>query len=43
VVKDRTTGRTGSLMFQHSPRFYWGWKETGGDEPIEPNIKWRRM
>jgi hypothetical protein len=43
MATDRQTGRSGSLMFQHWPRFYWGWKETGGDEPIEPNIKWRRM
>jgi len=24
VVRQKTTGRTGSLFFQHSPRFYWG-------------------
>ena len=24
VVRQKTTGRMGSLFFQHSPRFYWG-------------------
>ncbi len=24
VVREKTTGRMGSLYFQHSPRFYWG-------------------
>lgn len=24
VVRERATGRLGSLFFQHSPRFYWG-------------------
>ncbi len=24
VVRERSTGRMGSLYFQHSPRFYWG-------------------
>jgi hypothetical protein len=24
VVRERSTGRMGSLFFQHSPRFYWG-------------------
>jgi hypothetical protein len=23
-VRQKTTGRMGSLFFQHSPRFYWG-------------------
>jgi len=27
VVKDKTTGRKGSVMFQHSPRFYFGFRE----------------
>jgi hypothetical protein len=24
VVRQKTTGQLGSLFFQHSPRFYWG-------------------
>lgn len=24
VVREKGTGRQGSLFFQHSPRFYWG-------------------
>jgi len=24
IVRQKTTGRMGSLFFQHSPRFYWG-------------------
>jgi hypothetical protein len=24
VVREKSTGRMGSLFFQHSPRFYWG-------------------
>jgi hypothetical protein len=24
VVSEKTTGRMGTLFFQHSPRFYWG-------------------
>jgi len=24
VVRERNTGRMGSLFFQHSPRLYWG-------------------
>jgi hypothetical protein len=24
VVRERSTGRMGSLFFQHSPRLYWG-------------------
>ena len=24
VVREKTTGQMGSLFFQHSPRFYWG-------------------
>ncbi len=24
VVRQKTTGQMGSLFFQHSPRFYWG-------------------
>ena len=27
VVKDKATGRKGSLMFQHYPRYYWGWMD----------------
>ena len=27
VVKDKATGRKRSLMFQHYPRYYWGWME----------------
>ena len=26
AVEQRSTGQKGSLYFQHSPRFYWGWK-----------------
>jgi hypothetical protein len=26
VVRERSTGRMGSLFFQHSPRFYWGFQ-----------------
>ncbi len=24
VVREKSTGRMGSLFFQHQPRFYWG-------------------
>lgn len=27
VVKERATGKKGSLEFQHSPRFYFNWQE----------------
>jgi hypothetical protein len=27
VVKDRLSGKTGSLEFQHSPRFFFSWRE----------------
>ena len=27
VVRRKLDGHKGSLMFQHSPRFYFGWKE----------------
>jgi len=27
VVRRKSDGKVGSLIFQHSPRFYWGWKE----------------
>jgi len=27
VVRHRITGKKGSLMFRHSPRTYFGWKE----------------
>jgi hypothetical protein len=27
VVKDRTTGKKGSLEFQHAPRFYFNYQE----------------
>ena len=27
VVTRKSDGKTGSLMFQHSPRFYFGWRE----------------
>ena len=27
VVKERKTGKLGSLEFQHSPRFYFNWEE----------------
>lgn len=27
VARQLSTGKKGSLMFQHSPRFYFGWKE----------------
>lgn len=26
VVKDKTTGKKGSVMFQHMPRFYFGYQ-----------------
>ena len=26
VVRQKTTGRMGSMFFQHQPRFYWGFK-----------------
>tara|TARA_Y100000034_G_scaffold120340_1_gene163139 strand:+ start:1342 stop:1584 length:243 start_codon:yes stop_codon:yes gene_type:complete len=27
VATKKDTGEKGSLMFQHHPRFYWGWTE----------------
>jgi len=27
VVRRKVDGKTGSLEFQHEPRFYFGWKE----------------
>lgn len=27
IVRNRATGKKGSLMFKHSPRVYFGWKE----------------
>lgn len=27
VVKRKSDGKKGSLYFQHSPRFYYGWEE----------------
>lgn len=27
VVKRRSDGTLGTLLFQHAPRYYWGWKE----------------
>lgn len=27
VVRRKSDGVEGSLLFQHSPRFYWGWQE----------------
>ena len=30
VVKRRADGVTGTLEFQHSPRFYWGFREDRG-------------
>lgn len=27
IVQDRDTGKKGTLEFQHSPRFYWGYQE----------------
>ena len=27
VVKRRSDGAKGSLIFQHHPRYYWGWDE----------------
>lgn len=27
VARQRSTGKLGSLFFQHHPRFYWGWSE----------------
>ena len=29
VVRQRATGKRGSLMFQHYPRFYFNWKPDG--------------
>jgi hypothetical protein len=26
VVREKNTGRMGSLFFQHQPRFYWGFQ-----------------
>jgi hypothetical protein len=30
VVRRKSDGAKGSLMFQHSPRFYWGFSASGG-------------
>lgn len=30
TVKRKSDGKKGSLMFQHSPRFYFGWTEYNG-------------
>jgi hypothetical protein len=30
AVKRKSDGKKGSLMFQHSPRFYFGWTEYDG-------------
>lgn len=27
IVRRKSDGVEGSLLFQHSPRFYWGWAE----------------
>lgn len=27
VVRRRSDGKTGSLLFQHAPRYYWGFQE----------------
>jgi len=27
MVREKATGKKGSLEFQHMPRFYWGWQE----------------
>jgi len=27
VVREKATGKLGTLYFQHSPRFYFGWEE----------------
>lgn len=32
IAKDKKTGGTGTLMFQHNPRFYWGWTENTENE-----------
>jgi hypothetical protein len=29
VVRQRATGKRGTLMFQHYPRFYFNWKPDG--------------
>lgn len=29
VVRQKGTGKRGSLMFQHAPRFYFSWKPDG--------------
>ena len=32
VVIRRSNNQAGSLMFQHSPRFYFGWQPDGGQD-----------
>lgn len=27
IVRNKRTGKKGSLIFQHYPRYYWGWIE----------------
>lgn len=27
VVEEKATGKKGTMLFQHSPRLYFGWKE----------------
>ena len=27
IVVEKSSGKKGSMMFQHSPRFYWGFEE----------------
>ena len=29
IVSRKSDGKRGSLVFQHSPRFYWGFEEAG--------------
>ena len=29
IVSRKSDGKRGSLVFQHSPRFYWGFEEVG--------------
>ncbi len=28
VVRRRSDGKVGSLLFRHEPRLYWGWEES---------------
>jgi hypothetical protein len=30
IVRQKSTGKKGTLYFQHNPRFYFGWSEDEG-------------